>query len=611
MGARLPHDRSTRGAYPGVRRDLSLAGMKMPPRLAVALALAVPLLLSEGLARADCPAEAVRYAASSNRLYISGPVTCTPSDLDPLVSHAALERTSKARMIWILRASLILEDGATLVLAGEHAGGDVNELRLRSDDAEDGVVFIRADWGAIDIAATRITSWDEAAGAPDLAPDRFGRAFIHVRSRAGDDGVTPRESRMDIRNSDLAYLGYDGPEAQGVVWKAMDDSGARVLGDVVENRFHDSYRGATAIGGAGMTFIGNQLDHNLTDGLVLQQDSDAIAVVDSDIHDNARHGLVCSERCVDLDLRNSRVTSNGGDGVVASGAATGLVLEDNELRGNVGSGLALLGASGSVVRNNVIADNGRGIEVGPGSHDNLFERNRLDGNDVGLYVDRAHENGFVQNNVFGSPRGLHVSRADENQLFRNIFGRVDELVFIDARDNVLHANVIPEEALVRVRTGALDKATTIVTQGGGFPQAASPLRVDITGGGEVVFRETTTYSHLVAGASTETRVTPGGSTLVLGAGPRRVVSAVPIFLSPASGQLRLLPLGATSWQVRAVAGTRSVTTEVARLEPGERYDVRRDGALLVQVTATEDGTISFTDAVGGAPVTYVVVPTAP
>jgi hypothetical protein len=103
----------------------------------------------EGLAAADCPASAVRWASSSNRLYISGAVTCTLTDLDALVSHAVLERTHKQNKIWMLRANLLLQNGAGLRVTGEEA----SVLRLRSDASV--AVFILADWGASTSTACR------------------------------------------------------------------------------------------------------------------------------------------------------------------------------------------------------------------------------------------------------------------------------------------------------------------------------------------------------------------------------------------------------------------------------------------------------------------------
>lgn len=55
--------------------------------------------------------------------------------------------------MWYLNANLFVENGAKLELYGPAIGGDVAELRLKSDNtsAANAYVEIRADWGWLDI----------------------------------------------------------------------------------------------------------------------------------------------------------------------------------------------------------------------------------------------------------------------------------------------------------------------------------------------------------------------------------------------------------------------------------------------------------------------------
>jgi len=104
----------------------------------------------------------------------------------------------------------------------------VDQLRLQSNNSGDTnqFVFIKADWGSIGIRGTSITSWDDAVNGPDTEYATNGRAYIAVRSRLGVDGTTPMESRMDIIDSDIGYLGYDNPEGFGLTWKISGDQPA-------------------------------------------------------------------------------------------------------------------------------------------------------------------------------------------------------------------------------------------------------------------------------------------------------------------------------------------------------------------------------------------------
>src|SRR5262249_2391222 len=149
---------------------------------------------------------------------------------------------------WLLRAELMVQDGCRLALRGAAAGGDANELRLQSVNAATNcgcVASITADWGVLDIHSIKITSWDTMTGAPDADPVANGRAFIRVRSSLSTNGITPLESRMDITNSEIAYLGTDDSEAYGLVWKVSGASPTNnlfntvnVYGNIVNSRIH-------------------------------------------------------------------------------------------------------------------------------------------------------------------------------------------------------------------------------------------------------------------------------------------------------------------------------------------------------------------------------------
>src|SRR5216117_800220 len=103
-----------------------------------------------------------RWASSSNRIYVENGGSVTLSDIKAGLANAPLDLVDAANKVWLLRANLQIVDGCVLVLHGAAAGGDVNEFRLQSDNssASNSFVAVTADWGTIDIANTRITSWD-------------------------------------------------------------------------------------------------------------------------------------------------------------------------------------------------------------------------------------------------------------------------------------------------------------------------------------------------------------------------------------------------------------------------------------------------------------------
>ena len=139
--------------------------------LLAAIGTAVALVVVASPAAAAACAGAVRYSASSNRLYVSSG-TQTPTTILALCPGVPLVQVDPANKIWQLNVDLQVENGATLALRGTAAGGDVNELRLRSgaSNLPTDVVTLTAQYGTIDIANTKIMSWDPVANGPTPTP---------------------------------------------------------------------------------------------------------------------------------------------------------------------------------------------------------------------------------------------------------------------------------------------------------------------------------------------------------------------------------------------------------------------------------------------------------
>ena len=201
-----------------------------------------------------------RWSAASNRIYVESGGSARLTDIKAALPAAPLDLVDVTNKIWLLRADLQVQDGCTLVLRGATVGGDVNQLRLQSVNAATNctcVVSITADWGSLDIHSTKITSWDTMINAPDNNYLANGRAYIRVRSSLSANGITPLESRMDITNSEICYLGTDDSESYGLVWKVGGTHPnptnsifdfVNVYGNVVNSYIHDNYFGLYTYG---------------------------------------------------------------------------------------------------------------------------------------------------------------------------------------------------------------------------------------------------------------------------------------------------------------------------------------------------------------------------
>lgn len=408
------------------------------------------------------PCAGIRWAQSSNRIYVTGPGTYTLTEIDACLSSLVpLDLVDGTNHIWFLGANLILEEGATLLLHGTGAGGDVDELRLRSNNSSDAnsVVFIRADWGTISIENTSITSWNELSKGPDTEYKNYKRSYIQARSRLAADGVTPLESRMDIINSDIGYLGYYGGEAYGLSWKVNGSqpnlyNKVDVFGDVKNSRIHHNYFGAYTYGAYEMQWLGNEIDNNVVYGLDLHDDSDSILVEGNDVHHNGNHGIVASQRCDSLTIRDNESHHNGGNGIMLHRNTNNSLVEENLVNYNADSGIAIFDSHDNTIGKNTSKNNERGMRLSVGSSNNVIENNAFSSNtqygvyfykgsdtptsgdgrpksnrfadnaissngDYGIKLQQADDNIFQDNTVENNARGIYLYDAGKNTFIGN------------------------------------------------------------------------------------------------------------------------------------------------------------------------------------------------
>jgi mannuronan 5-epimerase len=390
-----------------------------------------------------CTADNIRWASSSNRIYITGGVTCTLTQIKDLGSKTMpLDLIDPIEKIWFLGANLLVQEGSRVVIHGSSAGGDVNELRLRSNNTAELNHFITvlADWGSIDINGSKITSWDESISAPDTEYLTYGRAYLRVRSRLDIDGVTPRESRMDIVNSDIGYLGYPGSEAYGLSWKVLgqDTIGPSVFdivgvyGDVVNSKIHDNYFGVYTYGAEAMTFINNEVYNNKMYGLDPHDDSDNLVIDGNYVHHNGYHGIIGSQRCDNLTITNNISSYNGGNGIMLHRNTNDASVRNNELYNNTDSGIAIFDSHNNIITSNIAKYNKRGIRFSVGSSNNIIENNDFSenstygtyfykGSDIPTSGDGKPKFNIIRNNTINSNSifGARITGADFNTFENN------------------------------------------------------------------------------------------------------------------------------------------------------------------------------------------------
>jgi parallel beta-helix repeat protein len=626
------------------RRVFMLFRLRPIHRLTVGAA-AVLLLSSPALAAT------YRFASTSNRIYVENGGSATLSDIKAALPNAPLDLVDPANGVWLLRGNLLITDGCEMVLHGASAGGDVNELRLQSNNSSTpgSFVSVTADWGSIDIQGTKITSWDSAVSGPDTEFQTYGRAFVRVRSSLDADGVTPHESRMDIVDSDISYLGYDAAESYVLTWKvsgAHPDTArsifdyVNVYGDILNSRIHHSFWGTYTYGAFGCRWLNNEVDNNAGYGFDPHDDSDELVIEGNDVHHNGligrgHHGIIASRRCDHIVIRNNRSWANGGNGIMLHRHCNDGLIENNETFQNGDSGIAIFDADRAIIRNNLVVSNfNAGMRFSVGASDNVVEQNEVGySGRYGFYIyagsdapeaddsdpvvsARPRRNRFSNNLVHhSSAQAINLGDADDTTFVSNTFAPgPNTLGFENAGNNVLIGNSFPANVLVRL-DGAATNATTMSLK----DQPVVQLQIDPYS--SAVFESDSGAIFDLDQGDLATTAEPSGSSLsvtlaALGAQSTTVTTTVVtrnFFVVPDTGRLLVNPtLWETSgtlrkrWMIQATDGPTPqavspmaiVHYEVGGLSANTSYLVLKDGRPLSQVSSDSAGRVSFADAPG-------------
>ena len=598
--------------------------------ICIGLCLAGTLLTDTAAAQnTSCDDTAIRWASSSNRVYVTGPVRCTLSEIDALVSDRALQLVDPTNRIYLLRANLLLTEGATLVLHGSGAGGDVDELRLLSNN--DGnwrsTIYIRAYWGTIDMDSTRVTSWDEAAQGPDLEYETYKRSYIHVRSFLDSDGVTARQSRMDIVNSEVSHLGYAGSEAYGLSWKVLGNTPGLfdkvdVFGDIIDSHIHHNYFGIYTYGARDGIWRNNIVEDNVIYGFDPHDDSDYLTIERNTVRNNGHHGIICSQRCNNLIIRNNNVYNNGKNGIMLHRDVTDSTVDNNVVTGNGDSGIALFDAYNNTVTNNRFDNNKRGIRFSVGSSNNRVENNTFnDNSDYGVYFyqgsdipnnggdGRPASNEIVNNEIKNAGRfAIKVRDADNNYFSGNIIsGGTGKIELRGSTNTVFDNNDIEDDTQI-ITKGALSQRGEVYTPGSTTIRGDDRLAVRLEGDAQTTFEDNQGRIFDASESVDWSSIDTGGSRLKLTPGligSSTVVTPRDLWITVDSGSLRTrvrlwnddATLG-RKWEVDGESADQRVTFTVGTLVPGQTYRVDKNSALLSTLTADADGRITINDTLG-------------
>ena len=383
-------------------------------------------------------------------LHISGPgESITLADIQKILTAEQSEYIENmGDKTWRLRINLIIAADTTLNLDVENG---LSALQLRSQStpagaitvAENGVDYTRHVYlatvdGTINISGVKIYSWDEETQSVDEDISN-GRSYILARGNAA----------LNIKNSDIGYLGFSDGESYGVSWRDVNPSNmpepllTRVTGAVIGSEFHHNYYGIYTFQASNMLFTDNKFHHNIRYGFDPHDYSHHFTIENNEAYSNGSHGFIISRGCNNMTFRNNRSYENADSG---GNLAHGFMLdpgspnshlsqspsqenrfENNEAYNNEGYGIRVLGSHNNLIIGNNFHHNARGLVLDPKSKMNLVQRNTVTNNQShGIIVRETAtdniiiENSSIQNgghgiNILASNNRIERNRSAENQ----------------------------------------------------------------------------------------------------------------------------------------------------------------------------------------------------
>jgi poly(beta-D-mannuronate) C5 epimerase len=628
-----------------------------------ALAAGVTAAVAQTPAEAAACSSPVKYAPTSNTIYLLTAQAWTPSAIKLACPAAPLVQVDAATHTWELSADLVLNNGATLQLHGSSGGGDVDTLRLRSlaSNAATEVQAITAHWGTIDVDGVDITSWDDAASAPDTNPTVpagatgvRGRAYIRAQSYL--DNGTPRLSRMSFANSTVENLGWYAAESYGISWKSVGCqhnadpttgnnpatcASAPVTGGATKTTFQKNYMGTYVWGGHGMTFTNDVFDHNVMYGLDTHDVTTDLDVEGNHFTNNGDHGFICSQHCDSLKVVGNESAYNGAvpwagpnpSGETQGGQVHGIMLHrgitNTVVTGNNvhdqpnGAGIAIFDTVGQTVTGNTVTNNLYGIRISVGSANNVFSGNTVTGSTkYGVYTYKGSDTPETATSTAGRPAGnvftsntfsgskvaaVNLTDTDGTRFDKDTFGGGAIRVSTSAGTRIA-GGILAGQAVTAAASSTVASDVKLVDAdvptASTLADAYSKENITSTAG----------RIYLVGSAPYSQSVTPAGSTVTLTTAKTGTTSAVQVTpsnvsLLPSSSSVKASTAGGATPKISLMASTAgiTVTIKVTGLKLSAPYAVSGGSTPTATVTSSAQGVLTFSRTLASTSTTSVTV----
>ncbi|MCX6043922.1 MAG: right-handed parallel beta-helix repeat-containing protein [Chloroflexi bacterium] len=391
----------------------------------------------------------VLYIAASNTIVLgsaaglpaSEPITVPELSAKLIGQNLPNLLLDQGNGIWLLKANILINPTAQLSVVDP-----VKELRLESIPGN--FVNINAYRGGYLLINTiKVTSWDSAGNVVDQNT-ADGRAYLGAQEGG----------RMDIVNSEIAYLGWGANEVSGLSWRkrlTSADAATGATGTVQGSNIHDNYYGLFASGAYGLKILSNQVHNSLGYGISARDDSEAMEIAGNDVFANANNGIIIGRQSQNNQVHDNQVHDHTQDGIVVEQSATANLISNNNAYNNR-NGIVLSQASANQVQTNQLHNNITGITLeakynASASIDNITTANQVVSNTIdsntsyGIYLyARADRNTLAGNTVTQSGiNGIYI-KSGGNLLNKNtVSNGVAGIVILGGENEQLPLGAVP------------------------------------------------------------------------------------------------------------------------------------------------------------------------
>jgi mannuronan 5-epimerase len=343
--------------------------------------------------------------------------------------------------VWILNANVKIKNDSTLYINST----DTIWLKINSTT---GNAYSIISQGNLRIDSVRLTSWDTTANNYAKISNDGMEPRSYIRSEKGD-------GTLNINNSELGYLGYNGSQSYGLSY--YSGSGSKIS----NSKIHDLWNGFYSDSIENMTIENNEFYNNVIYGIDPHSGTHDLVIRHNKIYNNEWHGLTCSRDCYNIIIDSNRVFTNGQTGIILHGNTTNSTLTNNtvydnnqdqislqnsadnnhiynnKLSGGI-SGIEIAESSNNKIHNNTIENTYNNFLIHNGSSGNLIESNNItNASHYSLYSrdSNSTKNIFLNNRIFNVPVIRMLLINNTSTFINNTIGNVDTKCEISLRND--------------------------------------------------------------------------------------------------------------------------------------------------------------------------------